>query len=56
MTAGELMKELEKIDKDKICIHREFKNGIGWANLSIDEKSNEVTFYGNMSSPFTDEN
>ena len=54
MTINDLIKRLEKIDKDKMCIHREFKNSIGWANLGIDEKDNEVTFYGDMSSPFSD--
>ena len=51
MTINDLIKRLEKIDKNKMCIHREF---IGWANLEIDEKDNEVTFYGDMSSPFSD--
>lgn len=53
MTVGDLIKRLEKIDKDKMCIHREFKDSIGWANLYIEEKENEVTFYGDMSSPWS---
>ena len=55
VTVGDLIKRLEKIDKDKMCIHREFKDSIGWANLAIEEKENEVTFYGDMSSPWSDE-
>lgn len=55
MTVGDLIKRLEKIDKDKMCIHREFKDSIGWTNLAIDEKESEVTFYGDMSSPWSDE-
>ena len=54
MTVGDLIKRLEKINKNKMCIHRELKNDIGWANLEIDEKENEVTFYADMSSPFSD--
>lgn len=54
MTVKDLIKRLEKIDKNKICIHREFADSIGWANLEIKEKENEVTFYGDMSSPFSD--
>ena len=54
MTVGNLIKRLEKRDKDKMCIHREFKNSIGWSNLEIKEKENAVTFYGDMSSPFSD--
>ena len=54
MTVGNLIRRLEKIDKDKMCIHREFKDSIGWANLEIKEKENEVTFYADMSSPFSD--
>lgn len=38
MTVNDLIKRLEKIDKDKMCIHREFKNSIGWANLEIEER------------------
>lgn len=56
MTVKDLIKRLEKIDKDKMCIHREFKDSIGWANLGIEEQGNEVTFYGDMSRPFPDEN
>lgn len=26
MTIGDLIKRLEKIDKDKMCIHKEFKD------------------------------
>ena len=54
MIVGDLIKRLEKIDKDKMCIHREFKDSIGWANLGIEEKENEITFYGDMSSPWSD--
>ena len=54
MTVGDLIKRLENIDKDKMCIHREFKDSIGWANIGIVEKENEVTIYGDMVSPFSD--
>lgn len=54
MTVQDLIKRLEKINKNKMCVYREFKDSIGWANLSIEEKENEVTFYGDMSSPFSD--
>ena len=55
LTVGDLIKRLEKVDKNKMCIHREFKDSIGWANLAIEEKEKEVTFYGDMSSPWSDE-
>ena len=54
MTVRDLIKRLEKINKDKMCIHRELKNETGWANLEIEEKETEVTFYADMSSPFSD--
>lgn len=54
MTVKEIIKRLEKIDENKMCIHREFNDSIGWANLEIEEKENEVTFYGDMSRPFSD--
>ena len=54
MTVSDLIKRLEKIDGNKMCIHREFKNSIGWANIGIEDKENEVTIYGDMTSPFSD--
>lgn len=33
MTVGDLIKRLEKIDKDKMCIEDK-----GWANLELQEK------------------
>ena len=54
MTVGDLIKRLNKIDKDKMCIHREFKDSIGWANIEIEERENEVTIYGDFRSPFSD--
>ena len=56
MTVNDLIKRLEKIDKDKMCIHREFKDSIGWSNLGIKEQENEDTFYGDMSRPHSEEN
>lgn len=52
MNVRELIKRLSSIDKDKMCIHREFKDSIGWANLEIVEKENEVTFCGDFKMPF----
>ena len=54
MTVNDLIKRLEKINPDKMCIHREFKDSIGLANIGIEEKENEVTIYGDMTSPFSD--
>ncbi len=55
MTVKDLINRLEKVDSNKICIHREFKDSIGWANIGIDIKKNEVTIYGDMGRPFSDE-
>lgn len=56
MTVKDIITRLEKIDENKMCIFREFKDSIGWANIGIEEKENEVTIYGDMSRPFSDEN
>lgn len=54
MTVNDLIKRLEKINKDKMCIHRNFKDDLSWSNLEIEEKENEVTFYMDTSRPFSD--
>ena len=38
MTVGDLIKRLEKIDKDKMCIHKERIEDKGWANLDMKEE------------------
>ncbi len=54
MTVGEVIKKLEKIDKDKMCIHRDTRQSLGWANLSIVENDDEVTFCGDYRVLFED--
>ena len=55
MTVKDLIKRLEKIDKDKMCIFRVNKNDEGWSNIGIEEKENEVTIYADMIRPFSDD-
>lgn len=38
MSVGDLIKRLEKIDKDKMCIWKERIEDKGWANLELQEK------------------
>lgn len=54
MNVGELIKKLNNIDKDKMCIYRVCKDSVGWANLDIVEKENEVTFCGDFKILFED--
>ena len=54
MTVNDLIKRLEKIDKNKVCLYRPIKDSLCWANFTIKEKENEVTFYIDPDRPFTD--
>ena len=54
MTVGDLIKRLEKIDKDKMCIHKERIEDKGWANLDIKEDYYYVYFIADMKPLFDD--
>lgn len=54
MTIGDLIKRLEKIDKDKMCIHKERIEDEGWANLNIKEDNYYVYFVADMKPLFDD--
>ena len=39
MTVNDLLKRVPKEDYDKVII---FSDGIGWSNINIDNKSNDI--------------
>ena len=55
MTVKDLIKRLEKIeDKNKMCIYGD-KNLIGWSNINMVEKDNEIWFVPDFKRPFSDD-
>ena len=54
MTVGDLIKRLEKIDKDKMCIHKNLMEHKGWANLDLREDYYYVYFIPNTKPLFDD--
>ena len=54
MTVGDLIKRLEKIDKDKMCIHKERIEDKGWANLDIQDEYYNVYFIADTKPLFDD--
>ena len=54
MTVGDLIKRLEKIDKDKMCIWKERIEDEGWANLGMKEEDYYVYFIADMKPLFDD--
>ena len=54
MTVGDLIKRLEKIDKDKMCIWKESVEDEGWANLDIQEEYYYLYFTADTKSLFDD--
>jgi hypothetical protein len=54
MTVGDLIKRLEKIDKDKMCIWKESVEDEGWANLDIQEEYYYLYFTADTKPLFDD--
>ena len=54
MTVGDLIKRLEKIDKDKMCIWKVRMEDKGWANLGMQEEYYNVYFVADMKPLFDD--
>ena len=54
MTVQDMIRRLEKIDKDKMCIHKFKANDKGWSNVDIQEGKNYVYIVADTNLPFDD--